>query len=168
MRGSFASLPSLQCSSKPCHTPSLVTSDFFWSAFTNRRVDTLYTLDTLTHIPEHQEITPCVYLHCLMCWSLQQLCPFPSTLAHNSHSTAQCDRYCESQGQTQNQTVTHSIQYKIKLITKHCSSQEAALLCRCALYIVRKGTLQYQELQDSRKKIIPFTCDGCLSLDRSD
>lgn len=94
-------------------------------------------------------------------------------------STSQCPGTQQLLLQSVTGVVTHRVKYKIKLwhtgsntksdwSPQHWGSQEAALLCRCALYMAWKGTLQCQELKDSKKKIMQSPCSGCLSLYRSD
>lgn len=169
MRGSFASLPSLQCSSKHCHTRSLPTPDFlFFVSLYKQQTGYLVNpghLDIYSGAPGDNALCLSPTAKCVDQCSSPVHFPLPW---HTGAPAAECDRYCDTRGQTLNQIVTHSIKYKIKLITKALQLSGGCTALQMCTVCGIKGTLQCQEFWDSRRKIIQFPCGGCLSLGRSD
>lgn len=108
MRGSFASLPSLQCSSKHCHTRSLVTLDFFFVCLYKQ--ETGYLVN-----PGHLDIYsgasgdngPCLSPTAWCVDRCSSSVPFPLPW----HTTAPAQLVLQSV----TGIVTHRIKHKIKL-----------------------------------------------------
>lgn len=147
MRGSFASLPSLQCSSKHCHTRSLPTLDFLFFVSLYKQ-QTGYLVN-----PGHLDIysgAPVFISHCLMCWSVQQPCPFPPALAHKSsccrvwqvlwHTGSNTKSNCDTQHQIQNQ-IDH--QSTAALRGLHCSADVHCMWYK--RYTTMSGVLRFKK-----------------------
>lgn len=70
---------------------------------------------------------------------------------HTAAPAAECDRYCDTRGQTLNQIVTHSIKYKIKLITKAlqlsggCTALQMCTVCGMKRFTTMSGVLRFKK-----------------------